>query len=335
MPDSYIKAIDFYLPEAVLKTTDLSNEFPEWPAEKITSKIGIEERHISGKNEFVSDMAVKAALNLFNNYNISPADIDYILLCTQSPDYFLPTTACVVQDRLGIPISAGALDFNQGCSGYIYGLSLAKGLVAGGIAKNILLITSETYTKYIHDKDKGNRAIFGDAATASLISTDGLAKIEKFTLGSDGSGAANLIVKNGASRNPEKDGAVTYNDLGNPISGDHLFMDGSAIFNFTLATVPNLVKEILNKHDLLLNDVSKFIFHQANSYLLKHLQKKIGIADDRFVIDMSLLGNTVSSTIPIALKRQIDNKKSNSKDKWLLAGFGVGYSWGSCIITFE
>ena len=163
---AFIKAVSYYLPEKVVSNDDLVKDFPEWSVDKIAGKIGIKSRHIAADAEFVSDMAVNAAQKLFNEHNISPGEIDYILLCTQSPDYFLPTTACLVQDRLGIPTTAGAIDFNQGCSGYIYGLSLAKGLIFGNIAKNILLITSETYSKHINKADKGNRTIFGDAASA-------------------------------------------------------------------------------------------------------------------------------------------------------------------------
>ena len=165
---AFIKAISYYLPSQILSNADLVKEFPEWSADKIAGKIGISARHISATEETAGDMAEKAARLLFNEYSIQPSSIDFILLCTQSPDYFLPTTACVLQNRLGISTTAGALDFNLGCSGFVYGLALAKGLITGGIANNILLITSETYTKHIHSKDKGNRTIFGDAGRSNF-----------------------------------------------------------------------------------------------------------------------------------------------------------------------
>ena len=201
---AYIQAISYYLPEKVLTSEAIAQKFPEWTAEKIASKVGISERHISAEDETASDMAVKAAEKLFAENNIDKSKVDFVLLCTQSPDYFLPSSSCIIQHRLGLPTSCGAFDFNLGCSGYEYGLAVAKGFIAGGIAKNVLLLTAETYTKYIHSEDKGNQTIFGDAATATLVSTDGFAEIGEFELGTDGSGADTLMVKSGASRNPQK-----------------------------------------------------------------------------------------------------------------------------------
>lgn len=330
--EAYIKAISVYLPSKVLSNEDLVNEFPEWTIDKIASKVGIKQRHIADENEFVSDMAIKAAEKLFEEQHIEKSSIDFILLCTQSPDYFLPTTACLVQKKLGLSTSCGAIDFNQGCSGYIYGLSLAKGLILGGIAKNILLITSETYSKFIHPQDKGNRTIFGDAATASIISNNGVLKIKDFELGTNGDGADNLIVKNGASRNPVKNGITLNDEFGNVISEDHLYMNGSEIFNFTLQAVPSLVHSTLEKNNLQLEDVNFFVFHQANKYMLNHLRKKIGIPTEKFVIEMENYGNTVSSTIPIVLNYMLRESKFSNNEKILLAGFGVGYSWGGVVV---
>ncbi len=177
---AFIKAISYYLPEKILTNEDLVKEFPEWTVEKIASKVGVTERHIVAENETASDLAVKAAETLFTEHNIDRSTIDFVLLCTQSPDYYLPTSACLIQDRLGLRTSIGALDYNLGCSGFVYGLSLAKGLIAGNIASNVLLITAETYTKHIHPKDKGNRTIFGDGAAATLVSTQGFAEIGNF-----------------------------------------------------------------------------------------------------------------------------------------------------------
>ena len=197
---AYIKAISYYLPDKVVTNEDLVKEFPEWSVDKVAQKVGVDSRHLAAENETAGDMAEKAARQLFSEYKVSPDIIDFVLLCTQSPDYFLPSTACILQDRLGIPKTAGAFDYNLGCSGCIYGMALAKGLIAGGIAKNVLLLTAETYNKYLHPLDKSNRSIFGDGAAACLISSDGIAEIGEFVLGTDGSGANNLIIKSGASR---------------------------------------------------------------------------------------------------------------------------------------
>ena len=328
----YIKSISYYLPEKVVTNEELVENFPEWNAEKVTSKVGINERHISDTDETAGDMAIKAAQKMFDEYSVSPSDIDFILLCTQSPDYFLPTTACILQNKLGIPTSAGALDFNLGCSGYIYGLSLAKGLIAGKIAKNVLLLTAETYNKYIHPLDKGNRSLFGDGASATLISTDGFAQIGNFALGTDGSGAENLIVKTGASRYKSPLNDLEKDEGGNFQSSDYLYMNGSEIFNFTLEAVPPLVEQVLKNNYIDKDTIDYFVFHQANKFMLNTIRKVCTIPKDKFYINLEQTGNTVSSTIPIALKDIIEAKKLENNMNILITGFGVGYSWGGCIL---
>jgi len=331
---AFIKCISYYLPENKLTNEDLVKEFPEWSVEKVANKIGINQRHIAASEETAGDMAVKAAERLFKEFSINSHDIDFVLFCTQSPDYFLPTTACIIQNKLGIPITAGALDFNLGCSGYVYGLSLAKGLLYGSIAHNILLLTAETYSKFIHPNDKGNRSIFGDGASATLISTEGYAEIQNFVLGTDGKGAENLIVKTGCSRYREKLNILSSDDGGYLQSPDFLYMNGSEIFNFTLESIPLLVANTLAKNSLKMSDIELFVFHQANKFMLNTLRKLCLISKESFYIDMEDFGNTVSSTIPIALARIRNNKDITICSNILIAGFGVGYSWGACILKY-
>jgi 3-oxoacyl-[acyl-carrier-protein] synthase-3 len=333
MTKTYIKAISYYLPEKIFSNADLVKDFPEWSVEKVASKIGISERHIVENNECASDLAFNAAKKMFVEHSVNPQDIDFILLCTQSPDYFLPTTACILQNRLGISTKAGALDFNLGCSGYIYGLSLAKGLICGGIANNVLLLTAETYSKFIHPKDKGNRTIFGDGASATFVSTEGFAEIKNFSLGTDGRGAENLIVKTGCLKNSNKLNDISFDSEGNPISSDHLYMNGSEIFNFTLENVPLLVEATLQKNNLIKEEINMFVFHQANKYMMNFLRKKIKIEEEKFYYCLEKFGNTVSSTIPIALYEAHKENKLNGLV--LLAGFGVGYSWGGVILNYK
>lgn len=334
MRKASIKAIAYYLPEKELTNENLVQEFPEWSAEKVAKKIGISLRHIAAEDETAADMAYKAAKNLFAEHQINPEIIDFVLLCTQSPDHFLPTSACILQDRLGIPTSSGAIDFNLGCSGFVYGLALAKGLIVSGVAKNVLLLTAETYSKYLHPKDKANRTIFGDAASATLISNEGFAEIMEFSLGTDGRGAEQLIVKSGGLRSPDKFNDLTFDESGNPKSSDHLFMDGTGIFNFTLEMVPELVKDTLLKNNLIKEDINQFVFHQANKYMMSFLRKKIQIPEEKFYYYLDQVGNTVSSTIPIALCEAIKDQTIQSGDNVLIAGFGVGFSWGGTILKY-
>lgn len=332
--EAYLKSVSVYFPEKVLSNSDLSAAFPEWSVDKIGNKTGIENRHIAAEDEFVSSMAIKAALKLFAENNINPATIDFVILCTQSPDYFLPTTACILQHELGIPSSAGAFDFNLGCSGYVYGLGIAKGLISAGIAKNILFLTAETYSKFIHPSDKSNRTIFGDAASASLITSEECgAKIGSFVLGTDGKGAQNLIVKRGGVKYARtSDESFVMDEYGNARNDNYLYMNGPEIFNFTSQMVPLLIEDILLKTNLTIAEIDTFIFHQANSFMLNHLRKKIGIPVEKFYLDMHDCGNTVCSTIPIGIDAMYKANKFSKNDKVILAGFGVGYSWGACLL---
>jgi len=332
-----IKAISYYLPESILSNELINQEFPEWEIEKISSKTGINSRHISADDEFSSDMAVKAANRLFEEHNIDKSTIDFLLFCTQSPDYFLPTTACIIQERLGLNTSIGALDFNLGCSGFVYGLSLAKGLISGGMAKNVLLITAETYSKFIHPKDKSNKTIFGDAGAATLITSEkGFCELDNFVFGTDGKGAENLIVKQGDLRYPvSSENEDISDEFGNVRNDKNLYMNGTEIFNFTGEFVPQLTNSILEKSNLSKEDVDLFIFHQANKYMLNHLRKKIKIDEEKFFIAMEDCGNTVSSTIPIALYEAQKQEKLTAVNNVILAGFGVGYSWAACNLIFN
>lgn len=329
---AFIKAITYALPDHEVSNESLVKEFPEWSVEKIADKVGINTRFVASETETSADLAVKAAEKLFQeNSTISRKSIDFILFCTQSPDYFLPTSACIIQNRLNLPTSCGALDFNLGCSGYVYGLSVAKGLIFGGIAKNILLLTGETYSKFMHPKDKGNRTIFGDAGSATVVSTEGFAEIGNFSLGTDGRGAENLMVKTGGIRNRNKFDDLQFDEDGNPNSSDYLYMNGPEIFNFTIDAVPALVKDTAIKNNLSIEEIDGYVFHQANKFMLNFLRKKIKIENEKFHYFMSEVGNTVSSTIPIVLYETI--KDNNLTGNILLAGFGVGYSWGGTVIN--
>ena len=335
MNKAYIKGLTYYLPEKVMTNEELVTEFPEWSVDKVAQKVGVDSRHLAAVDETAGDMAEKAARKLFEEYGVSPKEIDFMMLCTQSPDYFLPSTACVLQDRLGIPTTSGAFDYNLGCSGCIYGMAMAKGLIASGVAKNVLLLTAETYNKYLHPSDKSNRSIFGDGAAACLISTEGFAEIGEFSLGTDGSGANNLIVKTGAARQKTATGKFIEDEEGHVWYDDYLYMNGGNVFNFTLDVVPGMMKEILAKNGLEKDQIDYYVFHQANKFMLSTIRKVCGIAKDKFYINLATTGNTVSSTVLIGLKDCLENGTIMAGDKVMITGFGVGLSWGGTLLTFK
>jgi 3-oxoacyl-[acyl-carrier-protein] synthase-3 len=336
---TYIKAIEYFLPEGELSNEMLASQFTDWSPQKIEVKTGIRTRHIANAGECASDLGVMAARKIFESGTILPAEIDFLLFCTESPDYILPPSACLIQNQLGIPTSSGALDFNLGCSGFVYGMGLAHSLIMSEQASNVLLITSETYSKHIHFEDRSVRSIFGDGAAATVISACQAGtenKIGPFVYGTDGKGYNNLIVPCGGMRNPlKKEALIEKKDrTGNVRTQKNLYMNGPEIFNFTIKTVPAAVKNILKKSGKKMENVDFFVFHQANAYMLSHLQKKIGIPDHKFYINMYECGNTVSASIPIALKMALNEKKISSGDLVMVVGFGVGYSWAASFIEW-
>jgi 3-oxoacyl-[acyl-carrier-protein] synthase-3 len=293
----------------------------------IYEKTGIGQRHIAAPDECASDLAVAASRKLFAEYDIDPQSIDFLLLCTQTPDYPLPTTACLLQERLGLKTSVGALDFNLGCSGFVYGLSLAEGLIRSGCAKRVLLLTAETYSKYIHPTDRSLRTIFGDGAAATLVDAAERPTLTAFQFGTDGSGADTLLVAEGGAR-PKQD-AIKPRHRQRWESA--LYMDGPSLINFTVTAVPQLVDNILAQAKLPFDKIDLFLLHQATRKMLEQLQERLKLSDERMPIVMEHCGNTVSSTLPILIDHLRQGGKLTRGMRNMLIGFGVGWSWAGCV----
>lgn len=331
-----IVGVTTHLPSRVLTNDELGALYPTWSAEKILEKTGISERRIAADDETALDLGCAAAEKLLAQGIIARDDVDFLLFCTQAPDYFLPTSACIMQDRLGLPKSIGALDFNLGCSGYVYGLAVANGLIASGVCRNVLLVTADTYSKVIHPLDKSVRTLFGDGAAATLVSRvdEGPGCVGPFVFGTDGAGADRLIVKAGGFRlRPSAEtGREIADSTGNVRSDDHLFMDGGAVLTFTLREVPRVYRETLALAGCTIDDLDGVVLHQANKFMLDALQKKIGVPDEKFPRAVRTIGNTVSSTIPFVLAGLTDGAQLKRGSRLMLIGFGVGLSWAATII---
>ncbi|MFC2176626.1 3-oxoacyl-ACP synthase III family protein, partial [Bacteroidota bacterium] len=276
-----ILGIDYHLPDKAVTNEDLDREHPEWGMEKLYDKSGIATRYISASDETASDLGVEAARKLLQRNLVDLNEIDFLLYCTQSPDYFLPSAACIIQNHLQLGTHIGAFDINLGCSGYIYGLHLAKLLVETGSARTVLFITADTYTKYIHRHDRTVRPLFGDGAAATLVgpSSDGPGEIGHFALGTDGKGANSLIVPAGCFRHPSSaDTAREYtDDSGCVRSAANLFMDGRAIFSFAITRIPHAISNLLTMAGLSPDDVDWYVYHQANKYMLENLAQRSGV----------------------------------------------------------
>jgi 3-oxoacyl-[acyl-carrier-protein] synthase III len=334
-----VSAIEYYLPEKTLSAEDLSAEFPAWWVKNVANLSGVQMRHIAAADECASDLAFAAARKLFDSGVCDPGSIDFVLLCTQSPDYFFPTTACLLQDRLGLPKTAGALDYSLGCSGYIYGLGLAEGLIASGQAAMVLLLTADTQTRLIHPKDKSTKTILGDAAAVTLLtaSNGDTPALGPFVYGTDGSGAPNLIVPAGGFRQPRsrQEPPEITDENGNVRTEENLYMNGFKILEFAQSTVPGTLDRLFEKAGVELAEVDLFVFHQANRYMLEQLRREIGIPPEKFCVTLAHCGNTGSSSIPIALKHAIQEGKIRPGSILALVGFGVGYSWGATLLRWS
>lgn len=309
---SSIQEISVHLPSKINLKKIVNNNY-----KKIVSKTGFKEIHEAHKDVSALDLAIKSAKKL--NFPIRNK-IDAVIYVTQSPEYFLPTSACILQDRLSLKKNCLAFDVNQGCSGYIYGLSLADSLIKNNICNNVLLICSDTYRKYINNKKNSCFPIFSDAATSTVISKKSKHKTFKdFLFYTDGSGYKELIVKNSANNADKKK--------------PEIYMNGSKILMFTMSVVPKLIKNMMKKNKIKVDTIDHFILHQASKVVLDNLQRKFE-PQLKHQLNFNHPGNTVSSTIPITLRNLIKMKKLKKNQKILLAGFGVGYSFSAVIINW-
>lgn len=330
-----IKYIEYYLPENVISNEDLNKEYPSWEMDKIISKTGVKKRHIAEINETAYDLSVSACKKLFEYEELST--IDGIVYCTQSPDYIMPPNSFLLHKHLGCSERVLSFDYNHACTGYIYGLFMANSFIKSGAVKKILLINSDTYSKYINKKDRSARTLFGDGAAASIIensvSNKGIIDIE---LASAGMFYDKFYIPAGGLRMPANEQtSVEKEDLrGNIRSENDIIMDGLAVWSFVNSVVPKQINRILKKNNLSTSQIDLFIFHQASKMTIDSLVKKLRLDKAKVFTNLSEIGNTVSASIPIALKDAIDQGLINKGSKVLLSGFGVGMSYGSLIIQY-
>jgi len=318
-----IAGIEYYLPEKIENASDLIQDNPDWRIPDIERKTGISRRRIAAEDQTAVDLGILAAEKLFAS-GVNKDEIDGLLFVTQSPDYPLPTSACIIQDRLGLSKSCLAFDMNLGCSGFVYALSVAGSLIESGVAKKILVICGETYSKYIRKDDRSCRPLFSDAGSAALVVPSKHHRLGPFKLGTDGSGAKHLIVKSGGARRYGED---------NPMAKS-LYMNGKEILAFTSEMVPKCVRSVIDDAGKKLEDIDLYVFHQASRVVMDNIVGALGLPEEKIYRNYYDVGNTVSATIPIALKDAVTQGKLKNGDLTLLTGFGVGYSWGSCLLRW-
>lgn len=302
-----ISSIKFSLPKKRISIKNLS-ERNRWNYNKIVEKTGIKYIYKSSKKETALTLATKAAKKL----RLNKKNVDILIYVTQSPEYSLPTNACIIQDNLKLKNNIMTFDVNQGCSGFLYGLNLAQKLLKKNKKSQVLLICSDTYTKSIDYRDKSCSTIFSDGATATLLNNKDNFDTNKFIFYTDGSGYKDLILDNKSKK--------------------FLYMNGKKVLFFTMSVIPNIVKNLLKKEKLSVKDIKYFIFHQASKIVLDNLSRKLNIPNNQMFRNYQLKGNTVSSTIPLCLVDLKKKKLIKKNDKILLCGFGVGLSASATIM---
>ena len=322
-----IGPIAVHLPKRIETNELLQAENPAWKMDVIASKTGILQRHVADPDECSTDLGVKAAEKLFRQHDVDPRSIDFLLFCTQTPDYALPTSACLIQHRLGMRNDIGALDYNLGCSAYPYGLSVADGLIRSGLAQRVLLVTGETYTKMIHATDRSLRTIFGDGGTATLIEANDQPSLWGFRFGTDGSGADTLIANDTGFR----DGDDQIQPRHRKRWPSKLYMDGPSLMSFTVGKIPEFVDQILEAANVAKSDITYYLFHQATLKMLEHLREALDVQEQTLPVRMEHVGNTVSCTLPLLIDDMRQKGELDHQAKHLLVGFGVGWSWSGCV----
>jgi 3-oxoacyl-[acyl-carrier-protein] synthase III len=330
-----ITAISYYLPEKIITNAAFFADFPDY-SNSALDKLGIEERRRVGNGETASDLALKAGQKLMQEYNIDPSSIDFLLLGILEPDYYTPPTSCVLHGKLGLPKNCGTLEFNHGCSAYVYGLATAQGLMSSLGVRRVLFLATSVLSNTFHREDRSSNFVFGDGASATLIEYSETEHLGPYEFGTDGSGYNKIIVEDGHARNPinARSNEEVRDQHGNVTTRAHFRMDGVGVFLFSVRTVPEMIFKLLEKSGHTMEDIDHFVFHQPNRFLNETLRKKTGIPEAKFRHDIAKTGNTVQSTIPIALKHMLEEGKIKSGDKIVLAGFGVGLSWMSTVVRF-
>lgn len=331
-----IEQIEYYLPEKIVTNEDLSLVNPEWDIKKSEEKTGVLSRHITKSDQTALDLAINAIEKLFIKDRNIQDKIGGIVFCTQSQDYIMPPNSFLIHKHFGFDENVWTFDYNQACSGYIYGLAISRGILETKLANCVLLITSETYSKYMNPKDRSTITLFGDGAAASILSLNSTRGIIDVVLSSNGNKYDTFLIPAGGCRMPKSKHTkeTVIDDSGNLKSPENIHMNGFAIWQFISSKVSEQIRELLNRNGLTVNDIDLFIFHQASKLTLNSLIKMLKIDENKAFMNLKYIGNTVSSSIPIALKDAEEQGKLKKNKLVLLSGFGVGLSWGSAIMKY-
>lgn len=312
------------VPPRVVSNLDETLGFDPGEVRKVVQMAGVRERRVVDENVTAADLCFEAAKTLLDRLGWAPETITGLIFVTQSPDYFLPSTACLVHEWLGLSDDCAAFDMGLGCSGYPYGLYLAATMLKGGGQQRILLLHGETPSRFVAPGDHATTLLFSDAGSATALEASPGAPASHFNLHTDGSGHAGLIIRGGGFRDRTP---VNARDL-------CLTMDGAGIFNFTIKRVPALIRDALALSGCTVQDIDTYVFHQSNQFIMKHLMKKAGLPEDRVPLTLTDMGNCGGPSVPVTIARALPAQRDGTK-RLMLLGYGVGLSWGAAVVRLD
>ncbi|MDP4094621.1 MAG: ketoacyl-ACP synthase III [Bacillota bacterium] len=321
-----IKGIACAVPDNIKRSEEYNSTFGADSVQKFINMTGIKKRHVALDRQCTSDLCYVAAKNLLEKLNWEPSSIDALILITQTPDYAVPPSSCVLQHRLGLSEDCITFDVNLGCSAYVYGVWMAATMISTQNLNRVLLLVGDTSNFGINPNDSATAMLFGDGGTATAFErTEG--KEIKYVLKTKGSGFKSIIVPAGHARSRGKS---------NMEASDYaLSMNGSEIFTFTITDVPKTIKNFLQQYNISDDNIDKYVFHQANLFILKHLAKKLNIPMEKVAVSIDRYGNTSGESIPLTLVDAYGTKKSSGTARLLLSGFGIGLSWGCIYLDID
>ncbi len=333
MQTAYINNIDYALANNPIHNSQLAVEYPDYPAEVILKNSGVATRYVVDHGTVCSDFAAEKSNAIIEKLGIDKSTIDFLIYCTEAPDYIAPASSTILHRKLGLKSQCGTFDVQFGCSGYTYGLLLAKSLIESGAASTVLFITADIPSQVVSKKDKALRFLFSDAVSLSLITSEKKGyQLGQFIKGTDGNGEEALRVENSGFNNPRNADWFT-NAATKDLPVGRMTMDGTAVFRFSLKVVPQVIEETLAKNQLKMENIDLFIFHQASQIILKSLQRKLKIDDNRIFNNIEKVGNTVSASIPIALSQALECGKIKKNMNIMIVGFGIGFSWSATVLN--
>ncbi|TYP59973.1 beta-ketoacyl-ACP synthase III [Thermosediminibacter litoriperuensis] len=321
-----IIGVGSYTPEKVLTNNDLE-KMVETSDEWIKARTGISYRRIAGENTATSDMAVKASFHALQRAGLDPGELDLIIGATVTPDMMFPSTACVVQRRIGA-FKAAAFDLSAGCTGFIYALTTAAQFIASGMYRNILIFGAETLSKIVDWQDRNTCVLFGDGAGAAVISEVEQGGILESLLGADGGGKDLLFMPAGGSREPASIETVRARK-------HYIKMNGNEVFKFAVKIMEESTRKVVEKANLTMNDVALVIPHQANMRIIDAAVKRLDIPKEKVMVNLDRYGNMSAASIPVALDEAVREKRIKKGDKVVLVGFGAGLTWGANLIEWS